>query len=92
MSGNFFDHFDFFNSADPTHGFVNYVDSGTANAQNYVNMQKGGAYIGVDSKNVASSSGRNSVRITSKSSITKGLVILDLAHMPGGVAGTWPAL
>jgi beta-glucanase (GH16 family) len=31
------------------------------------------------------------VRLTSKNSYTHGLVILDLAHMPGGVCGTWPA-
>ena len=47
--------------------------------------------MGVDSTNVATGSGHNSVRITSKKSYNHGLVILDLAHMPGGVCGTWPA-
>lgn len=47
--------------------------------------------MGVDSTNVASGRGRNSVRLTSKASYNTGLVILDLAHMPGSICGTWPA-
>jgi hypothetical protein len=47
--------------------------------------------MGVDSSNVASGRGRNSVRITSKKSYNEGLIILDLAHMPGGACGEWPA-
>ncbi|KAH2081038.1 hypothetical protein KXV25_001538 [Aspergillus fumigatus] len=41
--------------------------------------------------NVAGSSGRQSVRLTSTKSYTHGLIILDLEHMPGGICGTWPA-
>jgi hypothetical protein len=48
--------------------------------------------MGVDHTNVASGAGRASVRLTSKKSYNHGLVILDLAHMPGGICGTWPAL
>jgi hypothetical protein len=48
--------------------------------------------MGVDYTNVASGAGRASVRLTSKKSYNNGLVILDLAHMPGGICGTWPAL
>jgi Glycosyl hydrolases family 16 len=47
--------------------------------------------MGVDHTNVASGSGRSSVRITSKKSYNHGLIILDVAHMPGGICGTWPA-
>ena len=48
--------------------------------------------MGVDSTNVASGRGRNSVRITSKKSYNAGsLIILDLSHMPGNACGTWPA-
>lgn len=46
---------------------------------------------GVDHTNVASGRGRNSIRLTSKASYTHGLVVLDLAHMPGGACGIWPA-
>jgi hypothetical protein len=35
--------------------------------------------------------GRNSVRLVSKKSWTHGLFIADIAHMPGGICGTWPA-
>lgn len=47
--------------------------------------------MGVDYKNAAPG-GRQSVRITSNASYKHGLIILDLAHMPGGICGTWPAL
>jgi hypothetical protein len=51
-------------------------------------------YIGVDyttSLKVAGGVGRGSVRIESKKTYTKGLFIVDLKHMPGGICGTWPA-
>ncbi|GES60321.1 endo-1,3(4)-beta-glucanase [Aspergillus terreus] len=87
---SFFDKFDFFTSTDPTHGYVKYVDRSTATADGLLSSSNGSVYMGVDYKNVASG-GRESVRITSKKSYTHGLFILDLAHMPGGICGTWPA-
>lgn len=48
--------------------------------------------MGVDSRNPPSQRGRRSVRITSKESYVRGLIVLDLAHAPGSVCGTWPAL
>lgn len=51
-------------------------------------------YIGVDSSTaltVAGGIGRGSVRIESKKTYNKGLFIVDLKHMPGGICGTWPA-
>ncbi|KAH8694301.1 putative endo-1,3(4)-beta-glucanase [Talaromyces proteolyticus] len=48
-------------------------------------------YIGVDTKNNAEGTGRQSVRLTSTASYTHGLFILNLAHMPGSICGTWPA-
>lgn len=68
---------------------MNYVDQGTAQNTGLISTSDT-VHIGVDSSNVASN-GRNSVRITSKNSYNTGLVILDLAHMPGSVCGTWPA-
>ena len=47
--------------------------------------------MGVDNTNVASGRGRESIRITSKNSYNHGLFMLDLAHMPGGQCGSWPA-
>ncbi|KAJ4507934.1 hypothetical protein HRR88_006617 [Exophiala dermatitidis] len=47
--------------------------------------------MGVDNTNTASGRGRNSIRISSKKTYNHGLIILDLAHMPAGACGTWPA-
>lgn len=77
---------------DPTNGYVSYVDQATAQNTGLINTNNGAAYIGVDYANVASGSGRASVRLTSRKSYNHGLVIADIAHMPGGICGTWPAL
>lgn len=51
--------------------------------------------LSVDTTNVypsdSSLGGRPSVRIESKETVNKGLVIGDFAHMPGSVCGAWPA-
>lgn len=48
-------------------------------------------YIGVDHKNKATGRGRDSVRVHSSALYNHGLFIVDLAHMPASVCGTWPA-
>lgn len=90
-SANWFDQFTFFTSADPTAGYVNYVDQTTATNNGYINTDNGLVYMGVDDINVATGSGRNSVRITSNAAYNYGLFALDVSHMPGGICGTWPA-
>ncbi|EXJ56597.1 endo-1,3(4)-beta-glucanase [Cladophialophora yegresii CBS 114405] len=87
----FFSMFDFFTDPDPTGGYVQYVDQNTAQQGGLINNNNGAIYMGVEHANVASGSGRQSVRLTSKKSYTHGLIVLDLAHMPGGICGTWPA-
>ncbi len=77
---------------DPTHGYVNYVDQVTAQNTGLIDIKNNQVYLGVDKTNSASDSGRSSVRLTSTASYNHGLFILDLAHMPGSVCGTWPAL
>ncbi|RYY77614.1 glycosyl hydrolase family protein [archaeon] len=49
-------------------------------------------YSGVDYTNIVSqySRGRDSIRLESTNTFTKGLFILDLDHMPHG-CGSWPA-
>ena len=94
-STNFFNQFDFFTQPDPTHGFVKYVDVATANRNGLAGFTQGGVYLGVDYTNTTTT-GRASVRVTSKKSYTKGLFIADIAHMPAGAAGSsscglWPA-
>jgi len=88
---SFFDQFNFFTGADPTHGFVQYVDKNTAKNNGYINSNNGKAYIGVDHSSVAGNAGRRSVRLESKKQFSNGLLILDLAHMPGSICGSWPA-
>ena len=77
---------------DPTHGYVNFVDQNTAQSNGLYSVQNGQVIIGVDHQNKASGRGRDSVRLTSNAAYNKGLVIIDLAHMPGSVCGSWPAL
>ena len=97
----FFDGFDFFTDADPTHGFVTYVNQSTAQSSGLTKtLSDGSVYIGVDSTNVYNGSaaysgingvGRPSVRITSQQKYNQGLFLADIKNMPGGVCGTWPA-
>ncbi|KAJ5633086.1 hypothetical protein N7490_009425 [Penicillium lividum] len=87
----FFDKFDFFTDSDPTRGYVSYVARSTAEDAGLIHTSGGSVYLGVDTKNLASAPGRRSVRLTSYQDYNHGLVILDLAHMPGSVCGTWPA-
>ncbi|KAI1333359.1 glycoside hydrolase family 16 protein [Xylariaceae sp. FL0255] len=89
---NFFDGFEFFTGADPTAGFVNYVDATTANATSLAGYTEGGIYLGVDYTTTnPASPGRDSVRVNSINSYTHGLFIVDLAHMPSSACGSWPA-
>ncbi|KIV92814.1 hypothetical protein PV10_04080 [Exophiala mesophila] len=83
--------FDFFTGDDPTHGYVNYINQQQAQNQGMYKVENGAVYMGVDSSNVASGRGRDSIRISSKKEYNHGLFILDLAHMPAGACGTWPA-
>ncbi|KAL8834083.1 MAG: hypothetical protein Q9170_003939 [Blastenia crenularia] len=83
--------FTFETGDDPTHGYVNYVDQATAQSSGLIDTN-GGVELRVDSTNVASGRGRNSVRLTSKASYNHALIVIDLAHMPGNACGMWPAL
>lgn len=92
---NFFDEFEFFTGQDPTNGFVQYTDQQTAKTNGLIGSKDGAVYMGVDSTNTTTT-GRQSVRVTSKKAYTKGLFIADIAHMPSGkldapACGLWPA-
>ncbi|KAG5652388.1 hypothetical protein H0H81_005184 [Sphagnurus paluster] len=81
--GAFYDAFDFQAIPDPTHGRVNYVDRGTAQAQNLTFATSPDTFImRADFKNKLNpaGAGRNSVRIRSKR--------VYKTH----VAATWPAI
>ncbi|KAK3326829.1 concanavalin A-like lectin/glucanase domain-containing protein [Apodospora peruviana] len=80
-------------SGDPTNGFVNYVSKTTATNNGLSKVVNGQVYLGADStKTIATSAqGRDSIRLESKESFTLGLLIADIAHMPGNACGIWPA-
>ncbi|KAL1986124.1 hypothetical protein VTN96DRAFT_6776 [Rasamsonia emersonii] len=91
---DFFNNFAFSTEADPTHGFVQYVDQATAQSLGLINVTPSGSvYIGVDHISTLSPSdqGRKSVRITSNVGFDQGLLIADIQHMPGSICGVWPA-
>ena len=91
----FFDKFDFFTDADPTHGLVKYVDFAEANATSLIGTisggpADGGVYLGVDFS-AKSPEGRRSVRLGSKKTFGKHLTVADIYHMPA-LCGSWQAL
>lgn len=88
MATDFFDQFSFWDTSDPTNGFVAYQSQDSAQSMGLINGTTGNIYMGVDSTNVTPD-GRPSVRITSTKSYNYGLFVVDLEHMPGGICGTW---
>ncbi|CAI6331867.1 unnamed protein product [Periconia digitata] len=98
----FFDDFHYFDEEDPTHGFVNYTNATTATASNLtqvttftppdsIHPNNGTAILRVDNITRNTTTGRRSVRITSKRTWSTGLFLFDVIHAPHGCA-TWPAL
>ena len=90
----FFESFSFFTGADPTNGFVDFLDESTANSTGlagYVNtgINPFAAYMGVDTTNVTPK-GRPAVRISDKAVYNHALFVVDISHIPYG-CGVWPA-
>lgn len=90
MAADFFDQFTFWDSADPTHGFVEYQSRSNSQNMGLINGTSGNVRMSVDSIN-NTPNGRPSVRITSNKSYNYGLIVVDIEHMPGGSCGSWPA-
>ncbi|KAL4882701.1 concanavalin A-like lectin/glucanase domain-containing protein [Aspergillus karnatakaensis] len=91
---NILSHFDFFDRADPTNGFVTYVNQSYGEDAGLVKItETGSLYLGVDYDSVltADGPGRESVRIESNEYFDQGLYVVDIQHMPGSICGTWPA-
>jgi hypothetical protein len=88
---NFFSTWAFFTGGDPTHGYVNYLSQSAAQFAGLINTNNSQIYMGVDYTTMNPSAGRASVRLSSNVAWTHGLFIADIAHMPGGICGTWPA-
>ncbi|KAF1972625.1 hypothetical protein BU23DRAFT_466909 [Bimuria novae-zelandiae CBS 107.79] len=101
VGSTFFDDFDYFTGYDPTHGFVHYVDAEGSRAQNLTETtssvvtdllsNSSTAILRVDTSDKNATTGRRSVRITSRKTYDAGLFIFDIVHSPYG-CGTWPAL
>ncbi|MCJ1239044.1 hypothetical protein MMC14_007037 [Varicellaria rhodocarpa] len=90
--GNFFSMFNFITGPDSsTQGYTNYLSQSAAQSAGLINTNNNQVYMGVDYSNVAQSPGRSSLRLESVKTYTHGLIVLNLAHMPGGICGTWPA-
>ncbi|KAI7189963.1 putative endo-1,3(4)-beta-glucanase [Hortaea werneckii] len=89
---DFFDNFNYFTGYDPTSGFVHYVPNTTAQQYNLTYAGEDSAVLRVDyNSGTDSSTGRFSVRVTSKQTYDEGLFIFDVLHSPYGCS-TWPAL
>ena len=85
---NFFDNFDYFTGYDPSAGFVHYVDQAGSAQMNLTYASSTSAVMRVDTSVTDASTGRFSVRITSKNTYNNGLFIFDVLHTPYG-CGTW---
>ncbi|CAI6096387.1 unnamed protein product [Clonostachys chloroleuca] len=93
---SFFDNFNYFTGYDPTHGFVHYVPREQATSLNLTYASSESAVLRVDTSvgpgdEPDASTGRFSVRISSKNTYDEGLFIFDVKHSPYGCA-TWSAL
>ncbi|KAF7119060.1 hypothetical protein CNMCM5793_008703 [Aspergillus hiratsukae] len=91
---SFIKDWNFFDAADPTNGYVTYVNQSRAEQTGLVKVTPSGSfYMGVDYENTLNPNGpgRESVRIETKKYYTEGLYVIDIQHMPGSVCGTWPA-
>ena len=86
--------FDHFTDADPTNGFVKYLDHNAAAQQSIIGIdprENNSIYLGVDYNTTLTpggGAGRSSVRLTSKKSYNHGLFIADILHMPFA-CGAW---
>lgn len=89
-STNFFSGFNFFDGADPTHGFVDYLNKTAATSAGLAGYTEGMIYLGVDHTTKNPVGGRASTRVSSRKTYTKGLFLADINHMPVG-CGVWPA-
>lgn len=88
---NFFQNFSFYSGSDPTDGFVQYLGYEEATAAGLASVESGNVYLGADFTNTYTTEGRPSTRVESNFEFTQGLLIADLAHMPGNACGIWPA-
>ncbi|KAK7029619.1 hypothetical protein VNI00_014317 [Paramarasmius palmivorus] len=85
---SFFEGWDFWTDADPTHGTVDYISEQDGRAQNLIELNDAGNTI-MRAETTQQVDMRKSIRIQTKLELNKGLWIMDAVHMPTG-CGTWP--
>lgn len=90
QGNTFFNGWSFWNTADPTHGIVNYVDQATAQSNNLISINSAGNALMQVETTPTVASNRMSIRIQTTQTWNGGLFIMDSVHMPTG-CGTWPA-
>ncbi|KAK8065755.1 Hyaluronidase [Apiospora hydei] len=90
---NFFDGFKFMADNDPTKGFVDYLPRNEAESRGLVKVQGNQVRIQADSTTSynINDKGRASIRLESFDTFDNGLLLADIAHMPGSACGIWPA-
>ncbi|QIW95818.1 hypothetical protein AMS68_001336 [Peltaster fructicola] len=90
---SFFDNFDYFTGYDPSSGFVHYVPADTSTSYNLTYASSSSAVVRVDTSSgkYDTTTGRYSVRLTSKKQYNDGLFIFDVMNAPYGCS-TWPAV
>ncbi|TDL28915.1 glycoside hydrolase family 16 protein [Rickenella mellea] len=87
---DFYSGWSFWDTADPTHGNVQFVDQQTAQSNQLVGVNSAGNFLMRVETTPQVSGNRKSIRITTDNTYTGGIFILDAVHMPTG-CGTWPA-
>ncbi|KAK8035124.1 hypothetical protein PG993_010119 [Apiospora rasikravindrae] len=90
---NFFDGFKFMADNDPTGGFVDYLPRNEAESRGLVKVEGNQVRIQADSTTSynINDKGRASIRLESFDTFDNGLLLADIAHMPGSACGIWPA-
>jgi hypothetical protein len=84
---------DSIDARDPTNGAVNYLSKKDAISRGLASTANNQVRLAVDSSSVVDVAlGRSAVRLESKKTFEKGLLVADIEHMPGNSCGTWPAL
>lgn len=88
---DFFDKWDFFDQADPTHGSVTFLNKQDAQSTNLARVEGDTFVMAVDNTTqLPVGKPRNSIRISSQATYSTGLIIADIAHAPHGCS-VWPA-
>lgn len=89
----FFDKFNFYTvSPDPNWSYVQYRNQSDAKTLGLIGQTGEDVFIRADHTNKGDAIGRNSIRLESKETYTRALIIARFSKLPKPVCGSWPAL